>query len=820
MKQEALIASLNFDYYLPSSPRDLELFAPQASYLEPLIFRKMVDSASILYRLIQRLVQEYLEQPNMQPAPILPDFPHKKLVLGLDCELPPFFWVRYDAFERASGGVFFSEFNYDKPSLQREIIISDLYNLEGNPNKGFADKFRQGISHLWSKYGSGAEPPRVGMLFDPNHCDEAHLAYLFADLLKPLGYPCRFVGGRNIRVTGGKLSAFGEPLDLILHQYPTEFSHEINDYPALLKLYERGLILLLNDPRAIIPQAKSFFAYLWDIVQNHPGLISSEEQAAIRETIPYTRIFEPSDASELLAERERWVLKSVFGRYSEAVYIGSMMNKSEWRETVDYVLQSAQPHIMQEFVPIKRSVVSCYNGREFENAVGFGNYGIYFTCGAFAGTCVRWSTDYLSHDDTVWFTPVGVRPAAPEVIKIQTLGAGEREHRALWRETAHRAAFQYDYTRVYTGEWESFSVEPVVLTSSIYNELAYATESLARVFLKTRILVQQNFSILGPLLGIPDLLAEMLVRDRFPWLTFIGRMDWAVDTEGRLRLLELNTDTPGGLEAIGLNRLLAPYCPGLKDPNRDMAALIAGRFFEYINSLTHPVRTLGMAACAGDEEDWSVLRQMGAILETPALRIVYGDISSLHTAGEQVMLGGQKLDGLFRYYPLDWLAKGEKNRSLLTCLSSICGFNPPGALIPQSKAFLALVWQLLQEEYYTPVEKELIESYLVPTYLAWPGRACIIKPYLEREGQGVLFSKGLTREELKRLDDKNMVYQDLVDIKALDIESYTSYSRCYQVVYPILGAFLVADQFAGLYTRLGARITDRYAVVGPTFVEE
>lgn len=820
MKQEDLITSFNFDYYLPSSPRELELFAPQASYLEPAVFHKMVESGVILYRLVERLVYEYLENPCLHPALILPDFPHKKLVLGLDCKLRPFFWVRYDAFERANGGVFFSEFNYDKPSLQREIIISGLFNPEGNPNHGFADRFRQGISDLWDKYGNGIKQPKVGMLFDPNHYDEAHLAYLFADLLKPLGYPCRFLGGRNLHVTGDKLTAFGEPLDLVLHQYPTEFSHEINNYPGLLKLYERGYILLINDPRAIIPQAKSFFAYLWDLLQNHPSLLSGEEKTAISDTIPYTRMFKPEDAGEVQANREQWVLKSVFGRYSESVYIGAMMNDREWRETVNYVILSAQPHIMQEFVPIKRRVVSCYNGREFENAVGFGNYGIYFTYGEFAGTCVRWSTDYLSHDDTVWFTPVGVRPADPELIKIQNFKQSESEHRALWREISLKAAFQYDYARVYTGEWESFSIEPVVLTSSLYNELARASSDLAQVFLKTRYVVQQNFSILGPLLGIPERLGEMLINDTFPWLTFIGRQDWAVDCQGRLRLLELNTDTPGGLETIGLNRLTAPYSPGLKDPNQDLAALIAGKFSEYNNTLTQPVRTLGMVACAGDEEDWSILRQMGAILEPRVERQVYGDISGLRYQNGSLLLDGHNLDGLFRYYPLDWLAQDRSSRSLLAGLSNTFSLNPACALIPQSKAFLALVWQLLQEDFYTSDEKELIQRYLVPTYLSWPGRPCIIKPYLQREGQGVLFSGGMSREELEFLKNKNVVYQELVDIKALDIESYTSYNRRYQVVYPILGAFLVADQFAGLYTRLGARITDRYAVVGPTFVEE
>lgn len=819
MKQEDLITSFNFEYYLPSSPRELESFAPRASYLKPAVFHKMVNSAAVLYRLVERLVCQYLEQPALHSALVLPDFPLRRRVLELGCELKPFFWVRYDAFERADGGIFFSEFNYDKPSLQREIIISDMFNPQGNPNSGFAEKFRQAISSLWVKYGNGSRRPKVAMLVDPNHYDECHLAFLFSDLLKPLGYQCRVVGGRNLSVKGDRLWAFGELVDLVLHQYPTEFSHEIHDYAGLLQLYDHGAILVLNDPRAIIPQAKSMFAYLWELLQNSPAALSSEEQAAVRETIPYTRMFNPLYIEELLVDREHWVLKSVFGRYSEAVYIGAMMNDREWLDTINYVIHSNNPHIMQEFVPIKRRVVPCHNGRGFEDTVAFGNYGIYFTCGDFTGTCVRWSTDYLSHDETVWFTPVGVRNAVPEFLKIQTIRKSERERRILWQETALQAAFKYDYTRVYTGEEESFSIDPVIISHSLYEELAQATEALARLFVKTRILVQENYSILGPLLGMPDKLGEMLRSDHFPWLTFIGRLDWALDNKGRLRLLELNTDTPGGLEAIGLNRLIEQYFPHAIDPNREMPHLLTQKFSEYVDSLGRDIRNLGMVACAGDEEDWSILKQMGSILGLRVEKLAYGDISGLHFRNGAVNLNGEKLDGIFRYYPLDWLADEKHNRAL-TCLTRTLTLNPPCALIPQSKAFLALVWQLMREDFYTSGERELIEHYLVPTYLSWPGRPCIIKPYLEREGQGVLFSRGLSQEELSVLNDKDMVYQELVNIQTLDIESHTSYNRRYQVVYPILGAFLVADQFAGIYTRLGARITDRYAVVGPTFVEE
>jgi len=820
MNQEELTRHLNFEYYMISSPREVEAFSNFPVFLEPDTYGQMITAANILYKLVNRLVLQLLDSPWDHSSFLLPDFPFRQPILSLPIDLPSFFWARYDAFERAEGGIFFSEFNYDKPCAQREIMVSDWVNPEGNPNQNFAEKFRQGLVRLWKDYGSGSTSPTVGIMVDPNHYEETHLAFLYADMIKPLGYPCLLLGGQNLTVTNDVVSAFGQPLDIILRQYPTEFSNEVHDYSKLLKLIAQRKVLILNDPRAIIPQAKSLFAYLWYLYDSRACMLTDDELTIIRDTIPYTRIFTPIDIAELESERERWVVKPVFGRYSEGVHIGAMMNDDEWKVVLQEVSQCGVLHVMQEFIPIRRRVVSSFNGNRYEDTIGFGNFGIYFTLGEFTGICARWSSDYLNRDDMAWFSPVGVRKSADPSIMMQPSAYSESEHRCLWNEIAEKAAFQHNYTASYTGEWESFTLEHIRISRAMYNEIIYATEELGKVFVRTRNFLQKNFELFAPLLSIPSCLQSLAENDQEEWLTLLGRFDWAVDRHGDLRLLELNTDTPAGFESVVLNNLLHSFCPGAEDPNRGLLDLLAEQYSHLLNRSSHkPVKTLALVGCPSSEEDWFQLMLVGEVLKSQVNEVVLGDVSGLELRDGYLTLYGQQVDALYRHYPLDWLAEEQQYQRLISGLDRLHMINPPSALIPQSKAFLAIVWQLLQQGFYLQKEADLIRRYIVPTYLSWPGKPCIIKPYWGREGQGVVFSYQLQPDQIRGLAEQDLVYQELVDIGPVDITVYNTCEKQFQVAYPILGAFLVGDRFGGLYTRLGSQITNRYAVVAPTFVE-
>lgn len=818
MKTAQLTGKLNFDYYLQSSPRESEVFSEHPVYLEPDIYSQILSAAEKLYNLVNRLTAQLISS-IAEDGFILPDFPMLPDILNLPFELPPFFWARYDAFERSNGGIFFSEFNYDKPCAQREILVSDWCNPIGNPNSSFAENFRKGIADLWNNYGSGKANPTVGILVDPNHYEETHLAFLYADLLKPLGYKTILLGGQNLSVNNKQATAFGQSLDIILRQYPTEFSHEVHDYKKLLKLAAKRHVLILNDPRAIIPQAKSLFAYLWQLYLDDSSSLSPDERVTIHDTIPYTRILMNKDWEQLSTERENWVVKPVFGRYSEGVNIGAMMTDQEWLGALKEVFSSPHTYVMQEFIPIKRRVVPAFNSRCYEDSIGFGNFGVYFSAGVFSGICVRWSTDYLSQDDEAWFSPVGVRHTPRPVLETECLFKNESDYRRLWNEIAVKAAFRFNYTPSYTGEWESFSIDAVKLTRVKYEELVRATEDLGRIFAKTRQFIQKNLNLFAALLAIPKSLLALLTQDQNEYLSCLGRFDWAIDRGGQLRLLEINCDTPAGLESNILNQLLHSYYPGYQDPNKELPDLLTAQFKLLMNKYTGDIKTMGIIGCPGCEEDWFQLMYIKEILAPLAEHTIIGDISGLCAAGDRLYLYGQEIQAFYRHYPLEWIVEDKQLQCLLPTLDKLLMINPASALIAQSKAFLAVVWQLLEQGFYLPGEGDLIRKYVVPTYLNWPGHACVIKPYWGREGQGVYFSKQIKTQDLAGLAEKDMVYQDYVDIAPVDISLHNSITRYYQAAYPILGAFLVGDHFGGLYTRLGAPVTNRYAVVAPTFVE-
>jgi len=821
MNQAELTRHLNFEYYMVSSPREMEAFSEHPVYLEPDVYGQMIGKAETLNNLVQRLVPQLLEHPLDYPSYILPDFPFREQILNLPLNLPPLFWARYDAFERAEGGIFFSEFNYDKPCAQREIMVSNWMNPEGNPNQHFAEKFRQGLVRLWEDYGSGKNQPTVGIMVDPNHYEENHLAYLYADLIKPLGYPCLLLGGQNLTITNDVVTAFGQPVDIIIRQYPTEFSNEVHHYSKLLKLIAQRKILVLNDPRSIIPQAKSLFACLWALCKEKTSLLTDAERSTILDTIPYTRMFTPPDIPEILSKKESWVVKPVFGRYSEGVHIGEMMTQVEWKKALQEVCQGGIPHVMQEFIPIKRRVVSAFNGSGYEDTVGFGNFGIYFTLGEFAGICARWSSDYLSRDEMSWFSPVGVRhQAAVPVLELRRSSRTDTEHQRLWNEIAMQAAFQFNYTASYTGDWESFSLEPILISRALYDEVASATEELAKVFVRTRNLIQENFNLFGPLLGISELLYPLVEHDKSEWLSWLARFDWVIDRLGSLRLLELNTDTPAGLESVALNSLIHPLYPYTEDPNRELLNLLSTKYNKLLNRPSQELsKTLGVVGCPAAEEDWFQLMLIGEALQAQFNEVILADISGLALKDGHLTLYGQQLDALYRHYPLDWLAEDQLYQRLLPGLEELQVINPPSALIPQSKAFLAIVWELVQQGFYTPEEADLIRRYVVPTYLNHPKAPCVIKPYWGREGQGVIYSNQVKSDAILDLAKEDLIYQEIVDINPMDITIRSTYEKQFMAAYPILGAFLVGDRFGGLYSRLGARITNRYSVVVPTFVE-
>lgn len=814
--QRALTEQILFDYYLVSSSIEDQVFSQVPYYIDQPVFDAMVQATLRLDGLVQRIIARYLENPGDKLFET-GSFPLQDAVLKLKTPLLPFFWVRYDVFQKAGGGIFFSEFNYDKPCAQREIIVSNWLQPDHNPNRNFAEDFTEGFQTLWQAFNGANQKPRIGILVDPSHYEEVHLAFLYMDLFQALDCEVMIVGGNNLRVENERVWAFDREINVILRQYPTEFLAEVPAMADLLRLFDQGKILIINDPRAIIGQTKSLFAYLWELAERNDPFLTPEEAEVIKRTIPYTSIYDPNKLESLRTNKNRYVIKAAYGRYSEEVYIGTMCTEAEWEEVLQYVSASPKLHIVQEFCPIKNENLLRYNGAAYQEEEAFGNFGIYLINGRFAGTCVRWSRDYLTMDHTVWVTAVGVREHSLEIARLITEGRDEQ-----WRQINEAALFQYGYTDSFTGTVESFSLQGLVLSLPDFEELKAATESCVTLFKQTTRLVQENYQLFSPVLGISESLSELIARQISPELTFIGRFDWVFDAQGHLKLLEFNSETPGGLlESIVLNSLIRKRL-NVKghDPNAALGTLIKDTFSKIIAdySQVHAIRNIGIVSSSYHEDWYTTMTLFEQIKDLP-FNFVIGEVSGLKMGDAGVSLYNTPLDALYRYYPLDWLDSDPYYDGMVQALQyHTLSINSPATLISQSKAFLALIWELLEQGFYGPAEMDLIRRYLPQTALT-PNKLTTndfcIKPLFGREGQDIEYSFGCPENCYQKNEN---VFQARIDIQSVELDLHSTMGKYSQSVFPILGAYVVGDKFGGIFTRAGGRTTNKEVIYLPTYI--
>ncbi len=817
-KQRALTDKALFEYYLVSSAREESICSRFPYYIDSAVYHKMVMSAEVLDPLVRRIIGEIVCNGNHSFFQY-GQFPLQQHIISHTMPLLPFFWVRYDAFQRENGGIFFSEFNYDKPCAQRETLMSATGVPDDWPSKEFAAKFQNGIKQLWEDHKTHEGLPTVVLLVDPAHYEEVHLGFLYRDLLKPIGYDVVSAGGSNLVIENDKVMVFGKQVDILLRQYPTEFLQEIPCAVEILRLFNEGKVLLLNDPRAIFGQTKSLFAYLWQLVEESRDYLSEKERQVIKDTIPYTKIYEEMDIGELQVHKDRYVVKAAYGRYSEEVYIGNMYSMEEWQEVLAYVEQSERLHIVQEFCPIRRERVKRFNGTAYQDENAFGNFGIYLVNGEYAGVSVRWSTDYLSHDETVWTSGIGIRKR-----KLHIFSPTDIDYRKAWRNINEKAAFEFGFTGGYTGSKKSFALQSILLEQETFEELRYATEAMGSILERTVAFVQENYPLFCPVLGIEDSLAELVSKKEAQSLAFIGRFDWVMDAQGALKLLEFNAETPAGLmEGLILADLIRqelhlPY----KNPNDAFDDRIMASFNHIVDryAVHRSIQNIGFVSTAY-YEDWYNTTILYEKLKHLPYNLILGEVSGLQEKGGKLYLYGTPLDAVYRYYPLDWFDADPQYSGVIQAMEQgTPSINPPSTLISQSKAFWALVWDLLKNGFYTITEAETIRRYVPETALSpkrMEGRDFCIKPGFGREGQQVAFSFEQPDKQQKYSD---CVFQEWIDIQPIQMDVYSTMGKKHETLYPVIGTYVTGNQFAGIYARAGGRITDKWAIYVPTYIAD
>src|SRR5882724_7024749 len=550
-----------------SAPGEEDVAVPTPLVLEPALAGELARLAVTLDRLLRRFSDALLAGTDTPRGFKPPEFPLAKEILAAGPLRAPFFWSRFDVFERAGGGLAVLEYNCDKPAGQREIWTGEEREpRRANPNRGAQAGFGRALARAWARHvggvesGSSAARPRrrLAVLVDPAHREEFRLAYLFGRMAGALGWEWEVVGPSNLAVEGGRAVAYGEPVDIILRQYPTEFLHELPAAGSLWNASLEGRLLWLNDPRAVLTQAKSLFAYLWELVHQR-RLLTRGEVAAVKRYIPATGLAaSPGWLDRAAARPEDWVIKPVLGRYSEHVVLGALAASDEWQQALAIAAARPDDYIIQAYLPPRRPwLPSARAGR-----AGHVNWGVYLAGGRFAGLCPRLQPTALTEEGASWWTPRRrgrVLPEQPTVLiprrsialTRRRLVAGGRAESwrgpgRTWQTVADRHSLA-GYTNVWTGGLANFTLAAVGLTRAMWDELRHASLVLCEAVGRVLTHLEGHPELLGPL-GLPPALAPLVTRPRGaePW-SFLSRFDWARTRDGRWKLMEINSDTPAGL---------------------------------------------------------------------------------------------------------------------------------------------------------------------------------------------------------------------------------------------------------------------------------
>lgn len=262
-------------------------------------------------------------------------------------------FARLDAFWCGDDQLQICEINADTPTGQLDALA--ISQIVGPLHPDLRDAMADYEPRLWAmlcRYHAARtgkpQPRRIGIVYPTDICEDLMLVRLYTRWWEARGVPVISGSPFNlVRRPDGGVQIFGQPVDLILRHYKTDWWAEarpvwIDEEPVpdpdalegpLQLLFEaeaRGLLSVVNPLGAILPQSKRAMALFWEALHR----FSAPAQDTIRALIPPTFRVETLGRERLLAERDAWVLKSDFGCEGQEVVVGPWTDPDHWAAAV------------------------------------------------------------------------------------------------------------------------------------------------------------------------------------------------------------------------------------------------------------------------------------------------------------------------------------------------------------------------------------------------------------------------------------------------------------------------------------------------------
>lgn len=353
-------------------------------------------------------------------------------------------------------------------------------------------------------------------------------------------------------------------------------------------------------------------------------------------------------------------------------------------------------------------------------------------------------------------------------------------------------------------EDEAYWVDQLaVMSQPLYEELISAASGLWMILDKAVRYIHKNRN-LYELLGIPPVLWDMLDICPLPEpgkISRYARFDFAISSEGQIRLLELNADTPTGYVEASIATPWAFKKAGMLSPNTGMKELVAAAW-----GMEQP----DTAACMNYGWHLEDSGTIEALARHSGRKIRFVDCLELWIdKGILKDKKGRVISRMFALYPKEWMAVDDGGEALAYAVETgrLTLFNGPHSILLQSKGLLAAVWGLYELGLlFNEDERQVISRYMLPTYNkpVFSGDF-VSKSMFGREGGSVRMYDGEGKLEVEDRDgfDSSTLFPSVYQKRA----ELAKISTAEGEQHLLTGLFIINGTPCGLLGRAGGPIT-------------
>jgi glutathionylspermidine synthase len=367
-----------------------------------------------------------------------------------------------------------------------------------------------------------------------------------------------------------------------------------------------------------------------------------------------------------------------------------------------------------------------------------------------------------------------------------------------------------------------FRERPVVLSPETHRTLAGAAEAMAAAYHEAVVLCAEDPALVERFYRLTPFQRLMWDLSAPAWHG-IARADVFLTANGP-QVCEINCDTPSGeAEAVELNA--AAREPGLIDPNVEMEA----RFCALVESAGGG--TVGILYPTELVEDLSMIALYRQWLLKRGHRVVLGAPFNLSRVGGRAALFGVPCDVFIRHYKTDWWTERQAPfrddgefpdaEPLARELGVLLGdercavINPFGAVLPQNKRTMALMWEAIDR--FSPAAQAAIRAYLPFTARLEAVMATVrshrdewvVKSDYGCEGAEVVIGADVSDEEWAETLAQAVPERFIAQRRFVPLgDEHVNY-----------GVYLIAGRFAGYFSRVHRGATGYDAAAAATLLE-